>query len=91
MQKQRKTVKGDQIIIVWPLSKVKGLQFLLRWHAGKQPACLGRRHKRHTSDPWVKNIPWRRKWQPFWYSCLGNRTDREASWATAHGVAKHWT
>ena len=57
----------------------------------KQPACLGRRHKRHTSDPWVKNIPWRRKWQPFWYSCLGNRTDREASWATAHGVAKHWT
>ena len=23
-----------------------------------------RRHKRHRFDPWIKKIPWRRKWRP---------------------------
>ena len=32
-------------------------------------------------DPWVKKIPWRRKWQP---TCLGNPMDRGAWWATVH-------
>ena len=27
--------------------------------------CLQcRRHRRHTFDPWVRKIPWRRAWQP---------------------------
>ena len=25
------------------------------------------------------------------YSCLGNSMDREAWWATVHGIAKNWT
>ena len=28
----------------------------------KNPSC--RRCKRHRFDPWVEEIPWRRKWQP---------------------------
>ena len=28
---------------------------------------------------------------PLQYSCLGNPVDREAWWATVHGVAKSWT
>ena len=32
--------------------------------SGKVPVCQCRRHKRHRFDPWVGNIPWRRKWQP---------------------------
>ena len=28
---------------------------------------------------------------PLQYSCLKNPTDREAWWATVHGVAKSWT
>ena len=32
--------------------------------AGKEPACQFRRHKRHRFDPWVRKIPWSRKWQP---------------------------
>ena len=28
---------------------------------GKEPACRGRRC---GFDPWVRKIPWRRKWQP---------------------------
>ena len=33
------------------------------WCSGKESACQCRRHKRHRFDPWVGNIPWRRKWQ----------------------------
>ena len=28
---------------------------------------------------------------PLQYPCLGNPMDREAWWATVHGVAKNWT
>ena len=36
------------------------------WRAadGKEPACQCRRHKRCGFDPWVRKIPWKRKWQP---------------------------
>ena len=32
--------------------------------SGKEPTCQFRRHKRGGFDPWVRKIPWRRKWQP---------------------------
>ena len=35
-----------------------------RGSAGKEPACQCRRHRRHGFNPWVRKIPWRRKWQP---------------------------
>ena len=31
---------------------------------GREPACQCRRHKRCRFDPWVRKVPWRRKWQP---------------------------
>ena len=31
--------------------------------SGKEPACYCKRHKRCEFDPWVRKIPWRRKWQ----------------------------
>ena len=31
--------------------------------SGKELACQCRRPKRHEFDPWVRKIPWRRKWQ----------------------------
>ena len=31
------------------------------WISGKEFACQCRRHR---FDPWVRKIPWRRKWQP---------------------------
>ena len=37
--------------------------------SGQEPACQCRRRKRHTFDPCVGKIPWKRKWQPtlvFW-------------------------
>ena len=42
-----------------------------------------------TFNLWVRKIPWRREWQPLQYSCLENRMDREAWWATVDGVAKN--
>ena len=31
--------------------------------SGKEPTCQYRRQKRTGFDPWVRKIPWRRKWQ----------------------------
>ena len=31
---------------------------------GKESACQWRRHKRLRFDPWIRKLPWRRKWQP---------------------------
>ena len=41
----------------------------------RESAC---QHRRLGSDPWVRRIPWRRKWQPPQYSCLENPSDRGA-------------
>ena len=37
---------------------------LPRWHSGKEPTRQCRRYKRHGFNPWVRKIPWSRKWQP---------------------------
>ena len=34
-----------------------------RGASGKEPACQCGGCKRCSFDPWVRNIPWRRKWQ----------------------------
>ena len=33
-------------------------------HSGKECACQWRRCRRHRFNPWVRKIPWRRKWPP---------------------------
>ena len=35
-----------------------------RWHSAKEFTCQCRRHERCKFYPWVREIPWRRKWQP---------------------------
>ena len=55
------------------------------------PPPRGGQHRRHGFDPWVGKIPWRRKGNPFQYSCLENPMDRGAWWAAVHGVTKSWT
>ena len=44
------------IIAILPLG-------LSRWFSGKEPACQCRRHKRCGFNPWVRKIPWSRRWQ----------------------------
>ena len=56
----------------------------------KEPACQCRRRKRCGFDPWVGNIPWRRKWQatPVFLTGIFHRG---AWWAKVHEVAKSQT
>ena len=35
-----------------------------QWLSGRASTCYCRRHQRPRFDPWVRKIPWRRKWQP---------------------------
>ena len=42
----------------------------------KKKICL--QCSRTRFDPWVWQIPWRRKWQSLQYSCLENPMDRGA-------------
>ena len=37
---------------------------LPRWLSGQESACSCRRHRKCRIDPWVRQIPWRRKRQP---------------------------
>ena len=41
--------------------------------------------------PLGQKIPWRREWQPTPVFLPGESLDREALWATVHGVTKSWT
>ena len=62
------------------------LPWWLRWWS----ICL--QSRRPGFDPWVGNIPWRRKWQPT--PVLLPRKSygrRSLVQATAHGVTKSWT
>ena len=59
-----------------------------RWYSSKESACRCRRCKRWGFDPWVRKIPWRRKWQPTPVFLLGNPTDRGPWQATVHGIAE---
>ena len=34
------------------------------WLSCKEYVCQCRRLKKHRFDPWVREIPWKRKWQP---------------------------
>ena len=35
---------------------------LPKWLSGKESACQCRRHRRCEFNPWIQNIPWKRKW-----------------------------
>ena len=37
---------------------------LPRWYSGKEFGCQCRRLKKCRFDPWVREISWRRQWQP---------------------------
>ena len=39
--------------------------------SGKEPTCQCKRPKRHRFHPWVRKIPWSRKWQPIPVSLPG--------------------
>ena len=61
---------------------MKGLP---RWLRGKEPTCQCRRC---GSDPWVRQNPWRSKWQPTPVFLPGKYHGQRSPAAIVHGVAK---
>ena len=39
--------------------------------SGKESTCQCKKCKRHEFNPWVRKIPWSRKWQPALVFLLG--------------------
>ena len=61
----------------------------LPWWLRQESLCL--QCKRPRFDPWVRKIPWRRKWQLTPVLLPGKSHDGGAWWATVHRVTKSRT
>ena len=60
-----------------------------RWLTGKESGC---QYRRHELDPWVRKIPWRKKWQPTPVFLPGESHGRRSLMGyTVHGIAKSRT
>ena len=76
--------------------KVKEIFLNYRWcnegfpgdSIDKEPTCQCRRRKRHRFNPWVRKIPWRRKWHPLQCFCLENPMGRRAWRAKSMGFQR---
>ena len=58
--------------------------------SGKEPACQCRRQERHSFNPWVGKIPWRRAWQPT-LAFLPGEPPGQSREATVHRVTQSQT
>ena len=67
------------ILLIW------GLPWWLRW----LETCL--QCRKPGFKPYVRKIPWRRKWLPTPIFLLKNSTEREICWTAVQGVTKSWT
>ena len=58
--------------------------------SGKELSWQCRKCKRYGLDPWVRKIPWRRKWYPLQNSCPEKPMNKRDWCATLNRVAKIW-
>ena len=59
--------------------------------SGKEPDCHHSRHKWPGFDPWVRRIPWRRKWQSSPVFLPGESHGLRSLAGYGAWVAKSWT
>ena len=59
--------------------------------SGEEFACRWRRRRRFGFNPWVRKIPWRRKWQSTPVFLPGKLHGQRSLWAVVCGVTKSWT
>ena len=60
-------IKGRKVLSMYDWKnwyRYSQLYGLPRWLSGKGPTCQCRSHRRPRFHPWVRKIPWRRKWLP---------------------------
>ena len=58
------------------------------WLSGKESTCQCRRHRGLGFDPWVRNIPWKRVWQPTPVFLPGKSHGQRILVVYIHGVTK---
>ena len=84
-----KLIKFSETQFPYNLSTARVFIRLPRWLSGKESACQCRKHRRYGFDPWVRKVPWRRKWQPTPVLLFGKSYgQRSLMGYTVHGVAK---
>ena len=85
-----KSSLGYKLRIGMLISAYSGLP---RWNSSKESPCQCRGRKRHGFDPWVRKIPWKRKWQPILIFLPGKIpwTEEPGGLLSVHKVAKSWT
>ena len=66
------------------------LSRLPRWLSGKESAFQCRSCRRHGFDPWVREIPWRRKWQPTPIVVQGKSHGQKSLAGYSPWVHKEW-
>ena len=66
-------------------SRIMIFQEYLVAHSVMNPLAM----QKTQFKPWVRKMPWRRKWQPTPVFLPGKPMDRGAWWATVHRVAKN--
>ena len=59
-----KDLLSNTLVTITPFSMSVETFKLPKWLNDIKSFCQCRSHKRHGFNPWVKKIPWRRKWQP---------------------------
>ena len=62
-----------------------------RWRSGKESPVNAGDERDSSSIPGLGRSLGVGNGNPLQYSCLENPMDREAWWATVHGVVKSWT
>ena len=53
--------EGKNLIFASPWPLIRGFP---GGSVVKESSCRCRSHRRHEFNPWVRGIPWKRKWQP---------------------------
>ena len=60
-EEQQEDLNPGLLTLKYPFTTVGNLPM---WLCGKELACQCRRRGRCGFNPWVRKMPWRRKWQP---------------------------
>ena len=84
----------NQGLFQWVSYSHQVAKVLELWGGGVIPwrrKCQWKRYNRYGFDPWVGKISWRRAQQPTPVFLPENPMDREAWWATVHGIPKSRT
>ena len=95
----------NAIKLVWLLSPFNQGRELPGWHSGKKKKKSACQHRRQGFGPWVRRIPWRKKWKPtpvFFpgethgqrrlagYSPRGCKESDMTEWLSTHEPGKRW-